>query len=191
MSGKVEIIKPEVKVEVEQKISQQDVIELVAYKQIKKLEGQQKEASDELEKVNEKMKDLDKKYKDSVLKEATKLLAPFLNIISETYEVKLTTVNSRLCVDVSSKGTYPQHFTIDTSKLSTTKTKTHQELEAKHDALKKTIDGLDKEVHKIKHDKNSIKNAITEQLLSESEEGKSLLALVENAYKDAFPKQLK
>ncbi len=190
---KLTVVKPEVKVEIEQKISQQDVIELVAYKQIKKLETQKTEVSNNLEKVNEKLKDTEKKYNESVLKEVTKLITPFLNVITTSIEIKIVndcSDNISVQLDYKKNG-YPNSFTLDKDKLSTVKSKTHVELEEKRKELNKTIIDLTDQIQKIKNDKNSIKNAITEQLLLETDEGKSLLSLVENAYKESFPKLLK
>ncbi len=206
-TDKVTIVKPEVKVEVEQKISQQDVIELVAYKQIKNLESQKKETSDELKKVEEQLKDLNKKFNNDVIEEVSKLIKPLSDILTSPLEIRVRSKDRRYVdennnnfliefaeeKDGGSKwgSGYSKVFDLDYSKLSTTKTETHIELETKRNELEKSISDLDKQIHQIQHDKNSIKNAITEQLLTESEDGKSLLALVENAFTNAFPKQLK
>ncbi len=191
----VTVVKPETKVEIQQTISQQDVIELVAYKQIKKLEAKKTELSDSSEKVSEKLKDLEKKYSDSVIKEVTKLLAPFISVIKEPLDIIISYScdGITLLVELKPKhlNGYNAKHTLDIDKLSTTKSKTHVELEEKKVALKKSILELSTEIQKIKSDKNSIKNSITEQLLMETEEGKSLMSLVENAYKDSFPKLLK
>ncbi len=206
-TDKVTIVKPEVKVEVEQKISQQDVIELVAYKQIKNLETQKKETSDELDIVKEQLKDLNKKFNNDVIEEVSKLIKPFTELLTSKLEIRMR--GQRDYEDISPSDViriefseekdggskwgsgYSKVFDLDYSKLSTTKTETHIELETKRNELEKSISDLDKQIHQIQHDKNSIKNAITEQLLTESEDGKSLLALVENAFTNAFPKQLK
>ena len=198
MTQKVEIVKPETKVEVEQKISQQDVIELVAYKQIKKLETQRTEVNNDLDKIKEKLKEVSTKYNDNVLKEVTKVLTPFISLLDTPHQINLLldtdtsfAPKNEVRVELRNKNSSAKIFHLDRTKLSTTKSKTHLELEEKRVSLIDTINSLNNEINKIKTDKNSIKNAITEQLLMETEEGKSLLTLVENAYKESFPKLLK
>ena len=152
---KVEIIKPEAKVEINTKISQQDVIELIAHKQIKKLETQSNEYTIDLKKVQEKLKDIEAKYKESVTKEVTKLLNPFLSILNNEYTITISSNYSKtVLVDVTHERGYSNQFTIDVEKLSTTKTKTHLELEAKINELNTKLDDIAKEIDKIRNDKN-------------------------------------
>ncbi len=195
---KVTVVKPETKVEIQQTISQQDVIELVAHKQIKKLEAEKTEVNNDLDKIKEKLKEVSTKYNDNVLKEVTKVLTPFINLLDTPHQINLLLdtdtsfgPKNEVRVELRNKNSSVKIFHLDRTKLSTTKSKTHVELEEKRIDLIKSIESLNNDIQKIKTDKNSIKNAITEQLLMETKEGKSLLSLVENAYKDSFPKLLK
>lgn len=184
----VTIVKPEIKIEVEQRISQQDIIELVAYKQIKKLEGLKSEANERLKKVKSELKDLDENFVNDVTKEVNILAAHLLSVLKK--EPKIEIKKDIISFSDKDKG-YPLIFELDLDKLSTKKSDKHLELNSKQEELYKSINELDSDISKIRNDKNSIKNAITEQLLLESDEGKDLLSLVEKAYEQSFPKLLK
>jgi len=187
-TGSLAIVKPETKIEIEQKISQQDVIELISHKQIKKLEALISESTEKLEKINSKLKDLYDKFEKEVTKEVTKLLSPLLEImkIEQKIEFKKDTITF-----YANSTTYNTFMKIDLDKLSTKKSDKHLELDSEKENLQKSIDKYRDDINKVRNDKNSIKNAITEQLLSESDEGRDLLSLVEKAYDQAFPKLLK
>lgn len=190
MKPTVEVVKPEVKVEINHKISQQDVIELIAHKQIKKLEAQITEYKDEIEKVYEKLKKEETKFKEEVLKEVTKILNPFLSIIKGDYKIRVTSISSeKIDIEIYSNSEYSKTFILEVAKLATKKSKTHLELEEKNKDLNRKVEASFKEKNEILNNKNSIKNAITEQLLLESDAGKTLLNLVEKAYEQAFPNQ--
>lgn len=178
----------------DQKVTQQDVIDMVISEKIAGLKGNLKEITDAKEKAYKQLKEYESSLGEIAMSEFKKKYKSVVDAylkanksanLAYTNKIYFNPIEAILEVNDGSNG---NSFYLSDRKLTTTSKevvkhiKVYQKMQQAYDQLTKEANDLDKKISEMKGKQPEVRAAITRNLLEKSEDGKKMLSSLSTAF---------